>query len=179
MYDIIPVFNVEEIILRHYNNKIKEYILCNLKNYSKLKKFDCSRCNLNELPNLPISLIQLICFKNNLIELPNTFLISNSLILLDCGHNKLIVLPDLPNSLILLDCDNNTNLNLVYHDFEIKTINETNKINLKNKINKRMKLLNRTLLLEHSARITLHPKRILRLLDNQEINFFDGSFVNI
>ena len=39
-----------------------------------------------------------------------------------------------------------------------------------------MKLFNRTLLLEHSARISLNPKRIERLLDNLEIDFFDGSF---
>ena len=39
-----------------------------------------------------------------------------------------------------------------------------------------MKLLNRTLLLEHSAMITMNPKRIKRLLDNLEIDFFNGSF---
>ena len=39
-----------------------------------------------------------------------------------------------------------------------------------------MQLLNRTLLLEHSARISLNPKRIKRLLDNLKIDFFDGSF---
>jgi hypothetical protein len=38
------------------------------------------------------------------------------------------------------------------------------------------KLLNRTLLLENSAKICLNPKRIKRLLDNLEIDFFDGSF---
>ena len=39
-----------------------------------------------------------------------------------------------------------------------------------------MQLLNRTLLLEHSAMITMNPKRIERLLNNLEIDFFDGSF---
>ena len=39
-----------------------------------------------------------------------------------------------------------------------------------------MKLLNRNLLLENSAKITMNPKRIERLLDNHEIDFFDGSF---
>ena len=63
-----------------------------------------------------------------------------------------------------------------YTETYAETINETNKINLKNKILKRMEVLNRTLLLEHSARICLNPKRIKRLLDNLEINFFDGSF---
>ena len=42
-----------------------------------------------------------------------------------------------------------------------------------------MQLLDRTLLLEHSARISLNPKRIERLLDNLEIDFFDGSFDNL
>jgi hypothetical protein len=46
----------------------------------------------------------------------------------------------------------------------------------KNKGIKLMKLLNRNLLLEQSAMITMNPKRIERLLDNKEINFFDGSF---
>ena len=39
-----------------------------------------------------------------------------------------------------------------------------------------MKLLNRSLLLEHSARITMDPKRIERLLNTNEIDFYDGSF---
>jgi hypothetical protein len=39
-----------------------------------------------------------------------------------------------------------------------------------------MQLLNRTLLLEWSARISLNPKRIQRLLNSNEIDFLDGSF---
>ena len=92
---------------------------------------------------------------------------------LDLYDKGLTELPDLPNSLKYFDCDNNK---LTYSKLEIKTINETNKINLKNKILKRMKLFNRTLLLEHSARICMNPKRIQRLLDNLEIDFYDGSF---
>ena len=81
------------------------------------------------------------------------------------------------NLLICLDCHAN-NLHLTYPNLEIKikSINEINKINLKNRILKRMKILNRTLLLEHSAMITMNPKRIERLLDNLEIDFYDGSF---
>ncbi len=77
----------------------------------------------------------------------------------------------------------NYNLNLTYNINGIykaiaifKIINETNS---KNRIIKRMKILNRTLLLEQSARICLNPKRIERLLDNLEIDFFDGSFNNL
>jgi hypothetical protein len=95
------------------------------------------------------------------------------LITLYCANNNLTELPDLPNSLIDLDCYNN---NLTYFNLKIKTINETHS---KNRIIKRMKLLNRTLLLEHSAMITMNPKRIERLLDNLEIDFYDGSFDNL
>ena len=87
-----------------------------------------------------------------------------------CNNNKLTELPDLSNLLIYLDYGNN---NLTYLNMDNKTINETN---LKNKIIKKMKLLNRTLLLEWSAKITMNPKRIERLLNTNEINFFDGSF---
>ena len=79
-------------------------------------------------------------------------------------------------------CHDN-NLYLTYPNLELKTtneiindINEINEINSKNRIIKRMKILNRTLLLEHSARISLNPKRIQRLLNSNEIDFLDGSF---
>ena len=49
----------------------------------------------------------------------------------------------------------------------------------KNRSLKKLSILGRTLLLEHSAKISLNPKRIERLLDNEEINFFDGSFETI
>ena len=145
----IPDYDIKKIYLDDYNDETRKTILSNLKNYTKLERFRCSGCNLFELPELPNSLIKLFCNNNNLTELP-----------------------DLPNSLIELDCSNN-NLDLIYSDLEIKTINKTN---LKNRIIKRMQLLNRTLLLENSAMITMNPKRIKRLLDNHEIDFFDGSF---
>jgi hypothetical protein len=209
--DIIPSYDIEEINLIDYNDKTRNTILSNLKNYIKLKKLkkfkcyhcdltetelpdtliylDCSYSNLKKLPVLPNSLIYLNCSCNNLIELPNlpnslTHLncnnnnlrelpkLPNSLISLICYSNNLIELPDLPNSLTHLYCGHN-NLNINYPNQEIKTINETNS---KKRIIKRMKILNRTLLLEHSAMITMNPKRIERLLDNLEIDFFDGSF---
>ena len=64
----------------------------------------------------------------------------------------------------------NNNLNLTYN------INGIYKAIAIFKIIKRMKILNRTLLLENSAKICLNPKRIKRLLDNLEIDFYDGSF---
>ena len=206
--DIIPSYDIEEIILSNYNNETRNIILSNLKNYTKLKKFKCSICNLTKLLELPNSLIKLDCSFNNLTELP---VLPNSLIHLWCQGNKLIKLPKLPNKLTHLYCNNNYNLtelpelpyslinlecynnnltelpdfinpftkvwsynnDLTYLNEDIKTINETNS---KNRTIKRMKLLNRTLLLEWSARISMNPKRIERLLDNHEIDFFDGSF---
>jgi Leucine-rich repeat (LRR) protein len=189
MRTIIPSYDVEKIELAHYTDKTKKIILSNLKNYTKLKRFDCNWCNLTKLPDLPNSLEDLFCHTNKLTKLPY---LPNSLKTLWCNYNKLTKLPNLPNSLktlwcyrnnltelpdlpdtlIELDCDKN-NLDLIYSNQEIKTINETNS---KNRIIKRTKLLNRTLLLEHSAVITMNPKRIERLLDNLEIDFYDGSF---
>ena len=258
--DIIPEYDIENINLFTYTNEIRKTILSNLKNYTKLKMFICSSCNLYELPDLPISITHLDCSYNKLIELPdlsfmnslvylsfsgNNFKIfpdlkllyshnllkyldcssnsltelpelpnlltnlycssnklrelpiklPNSLILLFCSYNNLINLPNLPNSLQHFDCRNNNlkempdlpnslkgfvcnnnKLNYTYLNENIQTINETNS---KKRIIKKMKLLNRTLLLENSARISLNPKRIQRLLDNLEIDFFDGSFDNL
>ena len=150
------------------------YLDCSYNNLKKLPVLPNSLIYLNgnsnnllELPNLPNELNYLYCYNNNLTELPN---LPNSLISLICYNNNLIELPDLPNLLFKLFCYNNP---LIYPNLEIETINKTN---LKNKIIKRMKVLNRTLLLEHSARICLNPKRIERLLNTNEINFYDGSF---
>ena len=163
----IPSYDIEEINLKDYDQKTIKIILSNLKNYTKLKEFYCYGCDLNELPDLPNSLKYLDCSNNKLTKLPD---LPNSIVYLGCSNNNLIELPDLPNSIVYLWCSNN---NLIYLDEDITTIN---KINLKNKIIKRMELLNRSLLLEHSARICMNPKRIQRLLDNLEIDFYDGSF---
>ena len=165
--NIVPPYDVYTIELLYYNKKTRKIILSNLKNYRKLENFCCNGCDLTELPDLPNSLTHLYCDNNNLTELPD---LPNSLTNLLCHHNNLTELPDLPNSFIQLECYMNK---LTYSNLEIKTINETNS---KNRIIKRMKLLNRTLLLEHSAMITMNPKRIQRLLNTNEIDFYDGSF---
>ena len=182
--DIIPSYEIEEIYLIDYNLETRNIILSNFKNYTKLKKFNCYNNNLTELPSFPKTLIYLKCYENKLTKLPN---LPYSLMELYCHKNKLTELPDLPNSLQDLRCNDNklpdlpNSLKYLYYnnnftyldDKEIKTINETNS---KNRIIKRMKILNRTLLLEHSARICMNPKRIKRLLDTNEIDFYDGSF---
>ena len=258
--DIIPEYDIEKIHLFTYTNETQNIILSNLKNYTKLKMFICSSCNLYELPDLPISITHLDCSYNKLIELPDlSFMNSlvylsfsgnnlkkfpdlkllysfnllkyldcssnslkelpelpdsltnfycsrnnltklpiklpNSLIIIFCSYNNLIKLPNLPNSLQHFDCRNNNlteipdlpnslkgfvchhnKLNYTYLNEDIQTINETNS---KKRIIKKIKLLDRTLLLEWSARISLNPKRIQRLLDNLEIDFFDSSFDNL
>ena len=184
------------IILSNLKNYIKlkkfKCSICNLRKLPELPnsliRLDCSFNNLTELPVLPNSLILLNCGNNKLTELPK---LPNTLTHLYCNNNNnLTELPELPYSLINLECYNNNltelpdlinpfikvwsyNNDLTYLNEDIKTINETNS---KNRTIKRMKLLNRTLLLEHSAMITMNPKRIQRLLDNKEIDFLDGSF---
>ena len=240
-YVLINEYDTTIIILRNYNLEDKNNVLSNLKYYTKLKSFDCSKCDLVELPeNLPNSLMTLICSNNRLTRLPNLDnltkleslwcnnnilrelpslsnlsklellncsiniliklpenlpnslkylycwinklevlpeILPNSLFHLQCYHNKLKLLPDLPDSLIYLNSnDNHKDFKLNYPNFKIITINEINGIN---RNLKRLKIINRTLLLEHSAKICLNPKRIERLLNAKEINFFDGSFGKI
>ena len=104
-----------------------------------------------------------------------------------CYGCNLTELPDLPSSLNYFHSIHGNLLHQTYYccqpDTTIKSnemfLININQINAKNKGTKKMKLLNRTLLLEQSAKITMNPKRIERLLDNKEINFFDGSFDNL
>ena len=169
---------------------------------NSLNILNCWNNNLTELPKLPNSLTRLYCNNNNLTRLSK---LPNTLKQLNCSNNELTELPELPNSLNSLLCFNNNLIELpdlpkncfdFSYDYkkinypkldyeedqedeyylvklEIKIINKTN---LKNRIIKRIKLLNRNVLLEWSARICMNPKRIQRLLDNHEIDFFDGSF---
>ena len=102
----------------------------------------------------------------------------------NCENNKLTELPDLPSSLNYFHSISGNLLHQTYYccqpystikSNEMFLIN-INQTNAKNKGIKKMKLLDRNLLLEQSAKITMNPKRIERLLDNLEIDFFDGSF---
>ena len=240
-YSVSNEYDTTIIMLRNYNLEDKNNVLSNLKYYTKLKSFDCSMCDLLELPEfLPNSLIKLVCSNNRLTRLPNLDnltqlealwcnnnrltelpelsnllkleilncsinmliklpeilpnslkylycwinklevlpeILPNLLFHLHCYHNKLKLLPDLPYSLIHLNSnDNHKDFQVNYPNFKIITINEINSIN---RNLKRLKLLNRTLLLEHSAKICLNPKRIERLINTNEIDFFDGSFSHI
>ena len=171
-YDIFPKLPSNLRLLHCSNNNLTKFPE-ELPN--NLYDFVCSYNKLVYLPSLPKSLVVLNCFHNLLVELPE---LPDDLKVLTCDYNKLSVLPDFPKLFEdeNLGCSRNAKLKYIYNDFKIETINQTN---LKTKIIKRMKLLNRTLLLEQSARICLNPKRIERLLDNEEINFLDGSFDNL
>ena len=165
----------------------------------------CDNNILIELPNLPNSLINLYCDNNILIKLPNlpksllnlccsnnnlSFSIKgipelpSNLEYFNCERNKLTELPDLSSSLIRFHSISGNLLYQTYYCYQPDspfTSNEMflmniNQTNAKNKAIKKMKLLDRTLLLEQSAKITMNPRRIKRLLDNLEIDFFDGSF---
>ena len=94
------------IILRNYNLEDKNNVLSNLQHYTKLKSFDCSRCDLVELPEkLPNSLMTLICSNNRLTRLPNLDNLTQ-LQSLWCNNNILSHLPSLSNltKLELLNC---------------------------------------------------------------------------
>ena len=170
-----------------------------------LIELDCIDNYLTEIPNLPNSLIYLYCDNNKLIKLPTlptsllelycsdnnlSFSIEgipelpSNLEHFNCESNKLTELPDLPSSLNYFHSIYGNLLHQTYYcckpDTTIKTnemfLININQTNAKNKGIKKMKLLDRNLLLEQSAKITMNPKRIQRLLDNKEIDFFDGSF---
>ena len=65
---IIPSYDVKEIDLSIYTDRIKNIILSNLKNYTKLISFCCNECNLTKLLDLPNSLQILKCRLNKLTK---------------------------------------------------------------------------------------------------------------
>jgi len=60
---------------------------------------------LTELPELPETLITLLCARNNLHSLPT--ILPPNLKDLECSYNQLQVLPELPKSLEILECSDN------------------------------------------------------------------------
>ena len=198
---------LEEINVGYFINKDARYIIDNLEKFINLKKFSCRHYCLERLPKLPKSLKKLDCSYNIITKIEDDEL-PPQLELLWCNYNKLVELPNLPETIINFKCSPDMLLNIsplysairkscgieafltIYRKGIILKDDDTDYYNYfkilrefqsksKNKIIKRMQLLNRTLLLEHSARICLNPKRIERLLENKEIDFFDDSFETI
>ena len=193
---------LEEINVGYFINKDARYIIDNLEKFINLKKFSCRHYCLERLPKLPKSLKKLDCSYNIITKIEDDEL-PPQLELLWCNYNKLVELPNLPETIINLKCSPDMLLNIFplysviqkscsieafltiyrkgvllkddtdYHHY-FKILRE---FQSKNRSLKRLSILGRTLLLEQSARICLNPKRIERLLESKEINFFDMALL--
>lgn len=67
-----------------------------------LLELSCYQCGLSSLPNLPTTLIYLNCEENTISSLPSP--LPDSLKTLVCDHNNLLSLPVLSNSIVVLYC---------------------------------------------------------------------------
>ena len=126
----LPSFDVEIIHLSDFNSsdENQKYILDNLMNFTKLKKLDCSGLNrdLTEFPkNLPISLIDLDISYNNISVLPNLKYLT-SLDQLECSHNNLTKISELPDTLTQLCCDENNLIELLNLPSSLEFLNCSN-----------------------------------------------------
>jgi hypothetical protein len=92
-----------------YNEYVRNKKLLSDKTIS----FSANMQNVTELPELPINLKELHCYRNNLIVLPA---LPNKLNFLDCINNKLIELPELPKLKGGLFCSNNNIKYLSQHN---------------------------------------------------------------
>jgi Leucine-rich repeat (LRR) protein len=192
---------IEEININDFIVKDIEYIMKNLEKFINLKKFNCRYCCLERLPKLPKSLKELDCSYNIITKIEDNELPSR-LEVLWCQYNKLVELPNILDTIITLKCSPDILLNIhplysviqkiydiqnfsIYYRKGIVLKNNDTYLKIlkefqsKNRSLKRLSILGRTLLLEQSARISLNPKRIQRLLESKEIDFFDGSFETI
>jgi Leucine-rich repeat (LRR) protein len=84
--------------------RFRTYYLPSLERFKNLKILHCSGNEIEFLPKLPDTLIELICPNNKLIGLPQ---LPDTLKFLDCSNNELTKLPQLPNTLKSLDCSYN------------------------------------------------------------------------
>jgi len=197
-------FKIEELEEININDFVVEdikFIMENLEKFINLKKFNCQYRCLERLPKLPKSLKELDCSYNAINRIEDDEL-PLGLKILYCQYNKLVELPDISETIFMLKCSPNILLNIhplykliqetyniqkfqIYYckgvvlknnDNYLKTLKE---FQSKKRILKRLSILGRTLLLENSAKICLNPKRIERLLESKEIDFFDGSFETI
>ena len=76
----------------------------NLSRFKKLEKLNCFNNRLEELNNLPSTLIELICC-NNIIQ--DLGILPNFLKVLDCSSNRIHKIINLPSTLEILDCSDN------------------------------------------------------------------------
>jgi Leucine-rich repeat (LRR) protein len=96
-------------LLNEYPNDITELDkskknikgILDLSKFCKLTKLNCSRNNINQIINSPISLLELYCSFTQIKNLDN---LPNSLTKLYCSFTKIKNLDNLPNSLTKLYC---------------------------------------------------------------------------
>lgn len=86
--------------LRITSHNIRE--LNRLKYYTTLETLNCSFCDLNELPELPSTLVVLDCSNNNLINLK----VPMGLQVLICNNNQLCRI-NMPPKLRVINCNSN------------------------------------------------------------------------
>lgn len=141
---------------------------------------------ITKLVNIPKSVLYFNCANNYISELPD---LPSNLLCFDCSNNYLKELPYLPTNLFYFQRFNNPLIDYYYDPLQngldyLFSDNQSNLINYINNVIIRKKTISRIKemkyeLLEKSAKIMLHPKRILKLLNNNEISFLDSSFENL
>ncbi len=167
---------------------------------------NCANNLLTEIPDIKDIRLETLYIYNNFIT--HIEKIPNSVSYFNCSYNYISNLPELPSNLLCFDCSNNYLKELPYLPSSLfyfqrfnnpltdyyydpmengldQQINELshlishiNTIIIKNKTISRNKEIKYELL-EISAKIMLNPKRVLKLLNNNEISFFDNSFSHI
>ncbi len=167
---------------------------------------NCGNNLLSEIPEIKDTMLETLYIHSNFITTITK--IPKSVLYFNCAYNYISILPDLPSNLLCFDCSNNylkelpylpsslfyfqrfnNPLNGYYYDpmeggldYQITELSNLikyiNTVIIKNKTVSRNKEIKYELL-ELSARITMNPKRILKLLNNNEISFLDNSFDHI
>lgn len=170
---ISPLYGLTEMTRLKIMNIKKLVELPYFEDSQQLKSLIIPLNNLLEIPNnLPQSLEYLNCSNNKLKRLPN---ISSNLESLYCNNNNIIMLPLIPNHVKYLCFDNNPvsilytsgfhKINKILYYFRYNYyLRKFGKKIFYLVLKKRMNRYKRELL-ENSARISMNPKRIERLLD--------------
>lgn len=175
--EIFPLYGLTEMTRLRIMNVKKLNKLPYFEDSQQLKSLIIPLNNLSEIPNnLPRSLEYLNCSNNKLQRIPN---ISSKLESLYCNNNNIDMLPLIPSHVKYLCFDNNPIQHLFYYNnsFEFRRKNNIlyyfrynyylQKFGKKifySLLKKRMNKYKREIL-ENSARISMNPKRVERLLD--------------
>ena len=174
--EISPLYRLTEMTRLRIMNINKLVKLPYFEDSQKLKSLIIPLNNLLEIPNnLPRTLEYLNCSNNKLQHIPN---IPSNLESLYCNNNNIVTLPFIPRHVKYLCFDNNPVQHLFYYNNSLEFRQKNNILYhfrynyylrkfgkkifyslLKKRINKYKREL-----LENSARISMNPKRVERLL---------------